>query len=48
MSSGVGSLASFGVGVVIALLGIFGGVSAITPDANPASASAEVVTYDAP
>jgi hypothetical protein len=36
------------VGVVLAILGIFGGVSAITPDANPVSASDEVVTYDAP
>jgi hypothetical protein len=47
MTSGLTAAASFAVGVVLALLGIFGGVSAVTPDANPASASDEVVTYDA-
>ena len=48
MTPGVGSAASFGVGVVLALLAIFGGVSAVTPGANPASASERVVTYDSP
>lgn len=47
MNSGLGGVASFGVGVVLALLGIIGGVNAVTPDANPASASDQVVTYDA-
>lgn len=48
MNPGVGSAASFVVGVVLALFAIFGGVSAVTPGANPASASDEVVRYDAP
>lgn len=48
MTSGIAAGASFVVGVVLALLGVFGGVNAVTPDANPASASDQVVTYDAP
>ena len=47
MSSGLGGIASFAVGVVIALLGVLGGVNAVTSDPNPASASEQVVTYDA-
>ena len=48
MNPGVGSAASFVVGVVLALFAILGGVSAVTPDANPAAASDDVVRYDAP
>ncbi len=48
MNPGVGSAASFVVGVMLALFAILGGVSAVTPDANPAAASDDVVRYDAP
>ncbi len=48
MTPGVGSAVSFAVGAALALFAIFGGVSAVTPGANPASASDEVVLYDAP
>jgi hypothetical protein len=48
MGFGIGALVSLVVGVFLALLAIFGGVSAVTPDANPASASDQVVRYDAP
>ena len=47
MNPGVGSAVSFAVGAVLAVLAIFGGVSAVTPGANPASASDRVVVYDA-
>jgi hypothetical protein len=47
MRSGIGGLVSFGVGVVIALLAVIGGVSALTGAANSQEASANVVTYDA-
>jgi hypothetical protein len=46
MSAGVGSVASIIVGVVLALIAIFGGVSAVSTSANPASASDALVTYD--
>ncbi len=39
---------SLGVGIVLGLVAIFGGVSLITPKANPASASDQIVQYDAP
>ena len=39
---------SLAVGIVLALLAIFGGVALITPSANPVSASDQVVRYDAP
>jgi hypothetical protein len=48
MGFGIGALVSLFVGVFLSLLAIFGGVSAVTPDANPASASDQVVRYDAP
>jgi hypothetical protein len=48
MTSGLAAGASFVVGVVLAVLGTIGGVNAVTPGANPASASDQVVTYDAP
>lgn len=48
MALGIGWLVSLVVGVVLAMLAIFGGVSLITPGANPASASEQVVRYDAP
>ena len=49
---GMNSFGSAGVsvvvGVVLALVGVMGGVKAISPGANPASASEQVVSYDAP
>lgn len=48
MTVALGTLVSLVVGIFLALLAIFGGVSLITPDANPASASDQVVRYDAP
>jgi hypothetical protein len=35
-------------GVGIAIIAVIGGVNAVSPDANPASASEKVVRYDAP
>lgn len=46
MTSGKRGAAAFVTGVVLALLGIWGGVGAITPAAN--KAPAELATYDAP
>ncbi|WP_156465393.1 hypothetical protein [Knoellia sp. Soil729] len=48
MTSAVGPFASIAAGVVLALIAIIGGVSAINPGANPAAASEQVVRYDAP
>lgn len=48
MTSAVGAGVSVIVGVVLALVAVVGGVSAVTPSANPASASEKVVSYDAP
>lgn len=48
MTSAVGALASVAAGVALALVAVIGGVSAINPGANPASASEQVVRYDAP
>ena len=48
MALGIGTLVSLAVGIVLALLAIFGGVSLITPGANPVSASDQIVRYDAP
>ncbi len=48
MGFGIGAVVSVAVGIFLALLAIFGGVAAVTPDANPASASDQVVLYDAP
>jgi hypothetical protein len=36
------------VGIALGLVVIFGGVKMITPSANPASASDQIVQYDAP
>ena len=36
------------VGILLAIVAIFGGVAMITPSANPASASDQIVQYDAP
>lgn len=47
MNIGLAALASLFGGAVLGLVVIFGGVSAITPSANPASASDTIVTYDA-
>lgn len=48
MTPVVGTAASFVVGVILALVAVVGGVGAVTPGANPASASSKVVNYDAP
>lgn len=53
MTSGFGATAlaataSVGAGVVLALITVVGGVSAITPTPNSAAVSSEVVRYDAP
>ncbi|WP_404382441.1 DUF2613 family protein [Knoellia locipacati] len=48
MNSAVGAIGSIIAGVVLALVAVVGGVSAISPSANPASASEQVVLYDAP
>lgn len=48
MSSTLGTgAASFVVGVVLSLVGVLGGVSAISPSPNSAEASESVVLYDA-
>ena len=39
---------SLGVGILLGLVAIFGGVKMITPSSNPASASDQIVQYDAP
>ncbi len=43
----VGPVASFVTGVILALLGVIGGLSALTGAANPASASETIVVYEA-
>lgn len=49
MTSGLASAAaSFVVGTVLAVVGVLGGVSAITPSANSTEATETVVLYDAP
>lgn len=48
MNSAVGAATSVVVGVVLALVAIFGGVSAVSSGSNPASASDQIVRYDAP
>ena len=48
MGLGIGAVGSLVVGILLGLGAIVGGVSAVTPDANPASASDQVVRYDAP
>ena len=47
-ASATASAVSIVTGVILALFTIVGGVSAVTPGANPASASQDIVTYDAP
>ena len=42
------SLASVITGVVLALVAVVGGISAVTPSANAPSKSEQVVVYDAP
>ncbi|CAN7425092.1 hypothetical protein [Knoellia sp. LjRoot47] len=42
------ALASVIAGAILAVVAIIGGVSAITPSANSAAKSEQVVTYDAP
>lgn len=44
----LGWLVSLVVGIFLAALAVIGGVSLISPSANPASASDQVVRYDAP
>jgi hypothetical protein len=48
MPLGVGTIVSLVVGILLAIVAIFGGVKMITPSANPASASDQIVQYDAP
>lgn len=48
MSGLVQAGGSVAAGVILALFGILGGVSAITPSANSSEASDQVVLYDAP
>lgn len=48
MKTAVGAAASVVSGVALALIAVVGGVSAVSPGANPASASEQVVRYDAP
>jgi hypothetical protein len=43
-----GAIASVVGGIALGLVAILGGVAAVTPDTNPASASGDVVRYDAP
>lgn len=47
MSAPLAAVGSVIAGVVLALVGVLGGVSAITPSANPTEASDAVVLYDA-
>jgi hypothetical protein len=46
MSPVIAVIGSIVAGVVIAVLGVFGGVNALTGATNPASASDSVVMYD--
>lgn len=48
MTSAVHPAVSVAVGAILALIAIVGGVNAVTPGGNPASASEQVVRYDAP
>ncbi len=48
MTSAVGAAVSVVAGVALAIVAVIGGVSAVSPGANPASASEQVVRYDAP
>lgn len=48
MRSPVGAVASFVTGVLLALIAVIGGVSAVSPDPNSSAASERVVRYDAP
>ena len=48
MTSLVAAAVSVVAGVGIALVAVIGGVNAVNPGANPASASEQVVRYDAP
>ena len=46
MNLALGAVLSLVGGIALAALAIIGGVSLVTPDANPASASDQVVRYD--
>lgn len=48
MNNLVAPAVSVVAGVALSLIAVIGGVSAVTPGANPASASEKVVLYDAP
>jgi hypothetical protein len=47
MTIPVGSAASVVAGIVLALFAIIGGVSSVSAGPNPASATEELVRYDA-
>jgi len=48
MMTSLGAVASLITGAVLALVTVVGGVSAVTPGANSAAKSENVVFYDAP
>lgn len=48
MTSFVKPVVSVAVGAGLALIAVIGGVQAVSPGANPASASEQVILYDAP
>ena len=48
MMTSLGAVAALITGAVFSLVAVVGGVSAITPSANSAAKSEQVVFYDAP
>ena len=48
MTSPVGAIASVVGGIILALFAVIGGVGAVSSSPNTASASEEIVRYDAP
>ncbi|EAP99245.1 hypothetical protein JNB_03715 [Janibacter sp. HTCC2649] len=48
MTNSASAIGATITGVVLALVAVIGGVSAVTPSANSAAKSEQVVNYDAP
>lgn len=48
MTNPAAAIGSMITGVVLALVAVVGGVSAVAPSANSAAKSEQVVNYDAP
>lgn len=48
MTTSMGAIGATITGVVLALVAVVGGVSAVTPSANSTAKSEQVVFYDAP